>query len=466
MSKLLATRGGWTQVLTPTLLIGFVLIIVVLIGTLFVGLANLRNVYETGEVVAHTFAVKDSLDELLATMIDAETGERGFIITGAASYLEPYDRARAATSSRIARLRALTADNREQQADLDRMAAAAELRLGELADAIRQRRESSFATAQAVVATNAGKRTMDGMRTIVARMEAREDALMAVRTVQAAQSFQTARVTRFVTTGLALFTVIALFVGTLRYGAERLRAERLAETQALRLREAMQQKDDFVAVVSHELRNPTNTIAGWARMLEEKTMRPDRSDKAVTAIRRNADALRQLVDDLMDTSQLVSGRMRMTIEDVDVGEVVREAIETVRFSADNKGVGLTDDIEPGLPLMKGDGGRLKQVVWNLVANAIKFTPKGGAVVIVAQSSNPGIRLDVRDNGIGIDAAFLPHVFERYRQASVSTASQRGLGLGLAIVRHLVELHGGTVTAHSAGLGQGSTFVIELPATPD
>src|SRR5207253_9164787 len=164
MSDPLVPRTRWRYMLTPTLLTGFVLITVVLIGTLVVGLDNLRRVYETGEVVVHTYAVKDGLDELLAAMVDAETGERGFIITGEETFLEPYDRGRAATAAKIARVRDLTVDNREQQADLERMAAAVERRWEELEEAIRQRRESSFATGQAVVATNVGKRTMDGMR--------------------------------------------------------------------------------------------------------------------------------------------------------------------------------------------------------------------------------------------------------------------------------------------------------------
>lgn len=238
-------------------------------------------------------------------------------------------------------------------------------------------------------------------------------------------------------------------------------ATRVAEMQQAQLREALNQKDDFVAIVSHELRTPVNTIVGWARMLADGTMRSNRSENAIAAIARSGDALRQLIDDLMDTNQLASGRMRLTIASLYFQDVVRDAVDTVRLSADNKGVVLTEAISSSLPMIRGDAGRLKQVVWNLVANAIKFTPKDGCVDVRLTSRDTVLCLEIRDTGDGIDPAFLPHVFERYRQAT-SAQRHRGLGLGLAIVRHLVELHGGTVTAASSGLGHGSTFVVELP----
>jgi signal transduction histidine kinase len=460
-----ASTIPWSDVLTPRLLVGFVGIIAILIGTLVVGLANLRTVHVTSEAVAQTHSVKVAFQHVLTTIVDAETGERGFIITGAASYLEPYDRAREAIAAEFERAGALIANDHEQRADFDQLSGTVELKLRELAEAIRQRRESGFSAAQAQVATNVGKRTMDGIRAIVARMEAREDALLAARTAQAERSYGVALVTGFISTAMALVALIALFFGTLAVGTTRLIATRAANAQQQQLREALRQKDDFVAVVSHELRTPTNTIVGWARMLADHTMSAERSKKAIDAIGRNAESLHQLIGDLMDTSQLVSGRMRLSIDAVNLEEVVRDAMDAVRLSAENKGVGLTEVIQSDLQLMKGDPGRLKQVVWNLLANAIKFTPGGGVVTLTLASFDAGVRLTVHDTGEGIDASFLPHVFERYRQAAPGTQSRRGIGLGLAIVRHLVELHGGTVSAQSAGLGQGSTFVIELPLMP-
>ena len=190
-------------------------------------------------------------------------------------------------------------------------------------------------------------------------------------------------------------------------------------------------------------------------------MDPDRKGHAIAAIERGADSLRQLIDDLMDTTQMVSGRLRLTVAPMEVSEVVRDAIDTVRLSAENKGVTIRERIATDLPQLNGDAGRLKQVILNLLTNALKFTPRGGSVMVDASSTGTGVRIEVRDTGEGIDPAFLPHVFERYRQAA-SARAHRGIGLGLAIVKHLVELHGGSVSAQSAGLGQGTTFVVELP----
>jgi signal transduction histidine kinase len=455
---------GWTHALTPALLAGFVGIIVVLLAMLAMGLDDLRNVYVTSEAVTHTYSVKMALQQLLRTALNAETGERGFVITGEPSYLEPFNNARDALTPLVARARVLTVDgDADQQTDLAQLSSALTFKFEELDEVVRQRRESGLAAAQAAVATNVGRRTLDAMRAIVARMEAREDSLLAARVAQAAQSYRAALVTSFATTAFALFAVVALCFATLRHGSARLRATRAAEAQQTHLREVLQQKDDFVALVSHELRTPTNTIVGWARMLDEHTMRPERAGAAIAAINRNADSLRQLIDDLMDTSQLVSGRMRLAIACVDLRGVVQAAIDAVQLSADNKGVDLTYDGRSAVPLLtNGDGPRLKQVVWNLLANAIKFTSRGGSVTIAMTSDDQHVRIDVQDTGDGIDPTLLPHVFERFRQGSITTAGQQGVGLGLAIVRHLAELHGGTVTAHSDGLGHGSTFVVELP----
>jgi PAS domain S-box-containing protein len=252
------------HLLTPGVVTGFLGVAVILIATLFVGLANLRDVYETNEAVAHTFAVKTSLEELLSTLVDAETGERGFVITGDTSYLEPYNRARGALSTEFGRLRALTADNREQQVDLDRLSMATELKLRELADAVQRRQKSGFEAAQRAVADNVGKGIMDDMRVIVARMEAREDALLAERTAQAARSYESARLTRIVTTVVALLALIALFVATRRFGAARWRAAETAE----RLKVTLASIGDAVMVTDLHGRvvrlNPVaEALTGW-----------------------------------------------------------------------------------------------------------------------------------------------------------------------------------------------------------
>ena len=353
----------------------------------------------------------------------------------------------------------------EQQADTEQLAGLATVKLTELDEAIRRRREAGFAAAQAIVGTNVGKRTMDRMRAIVDRMDTREDAKLKARAALADRAYTTATLTSAGATAAAVLALAALFALTNRFGMEQARAMRTAERQAAELRDALQQKDDFVAIVSHDLRTPMNTIVGWARMLEQRTLSPEAGDRAIAAIVRSGMSMHQLIEDLLDTNQLVSGRMRLTIDIVDFERVIRQAIDTVRLSADNKGVALIAAIDSGPSPVRGDADRLRQVVWNLLGNAIKFTPEGGRITVTLTARGERLRLEVTDTGDGIAPEFLPHVFERYRQAAGVPAAQRGVGLGLAIVHHLVELHGGTVSAYSDGVGRGARFVVEIPTAP-
>jgi signal transduction histidine kinase len=452
---------AWSTLLTPTLTAGFAAIVIVLIVLLFSGLANVRHVYRASEAVAHTHAVKTALERLLSILVDAETGQRGFIITGAEKYLEPYDRARAGLSSSLEDVRSLTADNVEQRGDFERLVDLSQRKLSELQRTIALRRQAGFTAARDVIEDDVGRRLMDDLRAIVVRMEAREDQLLAVRSADAARDYYTAEVTHVVGMLIGLLAVSALFAATVNHAVQRARAARALEAKHAELRQALQLKDEFVSVISHELRTPVTTIVGWAGMLEGRLVRPERVDDAIAAINRSAAALSQLIDDLLDTGQLVSGRMRLSIGKVDLREVVTDAVDTVRLSAENKGVALmVATPHEAAVWVQGDVTRLRQVVWNLLSNGIKFTPTGGQVVLELTARAHSFRLEVRDTGAGIEPEFLPYVFDRFRQGH--SGRQQGVGLGLAIVRHLVELHGGTVTAHSDGAGKGSSFVVELP----
>ena len=239
-------------------------------------------------------------------------------------------------------------------------------------------------------------------------------------------------------------------------GDERLR-EALASAE-----EASRLKDEFLAVVSHELRTPLNAILGWARMLRAGTLPSEDVPRALETIERNAQAQAQLIEDLLDVSRIVSGKLRLDMRPVDVRDVLEESVETVRPTADARGVTLTTAIGNVGPV-SGDAQRLQQIVWNLLSNSIKFTPRGGSVSVRAEQVGSTVRIVVSDSGQGIDSEFLPHVFDRFRQAaSTGKTRRKGLGLGLAIVRHLVEAHAGTVEAASDGAGQGATFTVELP----
>ena len=243
------------------------------------------------------------------------------------------------------------------------------------------------------------------------------------------------------------------------------RAALLAREQAARARaeEASRLKDEFLATVSHELRAPLNAILGWAQILRSGSLDEERVRHAITVVERNARTQAQVIEDLLDVSRIITGKLRLDIQPISPARAIGSAIESVKPMAETKGVHLHIDLDPEAGPILGDSSRLQQVVWNLLSNAIKFTPSGGNVYVVLQRRNSEVELSVRDTGIGIEPEFLPHVFDRFRQADASTTrAVGGLGLGLAIVRHLVELHGGTVQAESGGRNQGATFLLRLP----
>ena len=229
------------------------------------------------------------------------------------------------------------------------------------------------------------------------------------------------------------------------------------------LEEAGRRKDEFIATLSHELRTPLTAILGWARILRMGENDPDTMATAIETINRSAEAQAQLIDDVLDVSRITTGKVRISSDMVNATDVAKGALETVRLAAAAKGIRLESDFEAAEALVLGDANRLQQVVWNLLSNAIKFTPEGGRVRLVVRRNLSTVSIAVTDTGIGIRSDFLPHIFEPFRQAeSATTRVHGGLGLGLSIVRYLVELHGGRITAESAGEGQGTSFLVELP----
>jgi PAS domain S-box-containing protein len=231
-----------------------------------------------------------------------------------------------------------------------------------------------------------------------------------------------------------------------------------------RLAEANRLKDEFLANLSHELRTPLNAILGWSDLLSKKQFDAATTQRAIETIARNAKAQAQLVSDVLDLSRIVAGRMRITLQPLDLGRTVHDAIDAVRPAAEAKGVNLSFEPESTPGRVAGDPDRLQQVLWNLLSNAVKFTPAEGSVWVTTRRARGEVEIEVRDTGAGIPLDFLPFVFDRFSQHDRSTSRQHGgLGLGLAIVRQLVELHGGTVRASSGGPGKGSAFTVSLPA---
>jgi PAS domain S-box-containing protein len=243
---------------------------------------------------------------------------------------------------------------------------------------------------------------------------------------------------------------------------ELLNSERAARSAA---EHASRLKDEFLATLSHELRTPLNAILGWSQLLG---MNPDKSDleQGLDAIQRNARAQTQLIEDLLDMSRIISGKVRLDVQWTDLSGVVDAAVDAVRPAAEAKEIRLRKILDPHAGPVSGDPTRLQQIVWNLLTNAIKFTPRRGKVDILLERVNSHLEITVHDSGIGIKPDFLPLVFDRFRQVDSSTTREHGgLGLGLSIVKQLVELHGGTVRAKSAGEGEGATFIVSLPLAP-
>jgi PAS domain S-box-containing protein len=238
--------------------------------------------------------------------------------------------------------------------------------------------------------------------------------------------------------------------------------ERAARAEAERMSEL---KDEFLATLSHELRTPLGAILGWAQVIAARPMEGEELLRAVQVIERNARAQTRLIEDLLDMSRITSGKVRLDVQPVEPAAFIEAALETVRPGADAKRIRLEHVLDPKAGPISGDPGRLQQVIWNLLSNAIKFTPAGGKVQVVLARVNSHIEISISDSGIGIRPEFLPHVFDRFRQADGSTTRRHGgLGLGLAIAKHLVELHGGSLKAHSPGESRGATFIVDLPLT--
>ena len=241
-----------------------------------------------------------------------------------------------------------------------------------------------------------------------------------------------------------------------------LAAERAARDEA---EAANRMKDEFLATLSHELRTPLNAVFGWARMLRRGDVRPDALQHGLEVIERNAVVQAKLIEDLLDVSRIVTGKMRLQVRAVELPAVVEAAIDAIRQAAGAKEIRLQALLDPAAGPVIGDPDRLQQVAWNLLSNAIKFTPKGGRVQVSLARVDSHVELSVSDTGQGIASELLPYIFERFRQGdSSSTRQHGGLGIGLALVRHMVELHGGSVSVRSAGVGAGATFLVRLPVS--
>ena len=277
---------------------------------------------------------------------------------------------------------------------------------------------------------------------------------------------QSGRIAPLVDAGVIVGTITVISDVSERVAVEReLRAQiATAETARQQAEQASRVKDDFLATLSHEIRTPLNAVLGWTRILRSRTPDAKMVDRAIEVIERNAAAQLTLVTDMLDMARITAGKVRLELHELDLAATVASAVDVIRPAADAKGIQLNTDLMDDIPLVRGDEDRLLQVFWNLLSNAVKFTDGGGNITVRLASTDPTVRVSIIDTGQGISPDFLPHLFQRFKQADPSAARRHGgLGLGLALVREIVHLHGGSVDVQSAGLQKGATVTVTLPA---
>jgi PAS domain S-box-containing protein len=591
--------------------VGFAVACAVVAGLAWLSFDRMNRLQEETRRVRHSLAVREQVEDVLSLMKDAETGQRGYIITGDPGYLAPFAEAVVDMPAKLAALRRLTESDPAQETRFKSLGTAITQKMAELDATIRARTDLGFDVAARIIATDRGKRLMDEIRQLAKEMVREEDRLYAARTarergesrallranvggfgvalliVSIAMALlhwttrerereQAARATAeavaavtasseawFRTTlvsigdaviatdetgrirtmnpvaerltgwteaearnrpldavfrivneatqlpvenpvtrvlrdgrgvGLANHTVLLARDGraipiddsaapirrqdgsmtgavlvfrdiTARREVEREQALALEREQAARreLETASRSKDEFVTTLSHELRTPLNAIFGWVQLLRAGTLDETARAHALEVIERNTRTQTRMVEDLLDVSRIMTGQFRIEPRPVDLATVIAAAVDAVRPAIDAKGVQLVTHVDAPAGPVAGDPDRLQQVVWNLLTNAVKFTPRGGRIEVTLERRGSQVEVRVSDTGRGISEDFLPHVFERFSQAEASTSrSQPGLGIGLALVRHLVELHGGVVDVASEGEGRGATFTVRLP----
>lgn len=455
---------------------GFALLLALLVATCVLDYRALSQLQRDQHRIAGFQETRIELAALKNDFIDAETGQRGYLLMGDESYLIPYNNAIEDLQRSNERLKNLLQPMPQLQGLRARMEEVEKTKLAELAETVRLRREKGFDAAMEVVRTNEGKKTMDELRSLTERI-ATEQTLAMELILQKAEDRKTHAEELLVVTSVILTLALCwLFFHTRRNLAERerllaseqeakialekaLAAERAAHSEAAH---ANKLKDEFLAVVSHELRTPLNAIVGWTNLLREGADEKEMQD-GFASIERNAYAQARLVDDLLDISRIVSGKLHLTIGAVDLQVVARSVVEALRPASNARGIAVTIQPAEVSTFVSGDADRLQQIAWNLVSNAIKFTPRGGSVKITFEHVASDVAMEVADTGQGISADFLPRIFDRFsQQDSSTTRGHGGLGLGLSISRHLAELHGGKILVSSEGADKGSVFRLQIP----
>lgn len=438
----------------------------------FVSVKELSTVIDRFGTARNSDNILDALGETLGALRDTEDAQRGYLLTGRPEYRQSYDASRANVNRRVDQLQVLTAGDAAQRAQIQMFGQAIDAKLNELAEAMgRYRAQGPPSALQIVMTTNQSNELMMRIRSLAVDLMNREQQTRSVQRALAATSGKRAAAMIMLTTFIAALLLLVTLVQIVRANrAEHVARERAeaaygAETQARRTSESANRlKDEFLATVSHELRTPLTAILGWSEILVNERQ-PELMEEGLRTIQSCARAQSKLIEDLLDISRIMSGKMRLSIRTIDLAGVTRAGVDSVRPAADAKGVNLHVDLDEGIRV-SADADRMQQIVWNLVSNAVKFTARGGRIDVHLRRTDSHAVISVQDSGEGIDPDFLPHVFDPFRQADASKARiHKGLGLGLSIVSHIAQAHGGTVSVVSAGKGQGATFSMTLPIMP-
>ena len=454
--------------------VGFAAAVILALAIIANGLTSYSEFLEVRDsfrLAQHSEAMLNHLSGAMGALRDAETGERGFLLTGRREYLAPYYASIKTVHARLSGLVA-SATEQPQKKRVSALAVLAAAKLTELENTISVMQRSGLEPALAIVQTGEGNALMRRIRSLADQIESSERGRLARRSADAGRIIDHALLMTLLSTmAVAALLALTLVQFTMTGRAQRLaisRADSALEAEVAARREAdslSRAKDQFIATISHELRTPLTAILGWSQMLEDKTIERQFLDEGLHAIRVCAVAQKQLIEDLLDLSRIVAGKMRLEMRTISLGEAARVGVDTVRPAADAKSIHLDLDIEENLNI-NADPDRIQQVVWNLVSNAVKFTPRGGTVRVIVCRNDSHAVIEVSDSGEGIDSEFLPHVFEPFRQADASKMRvHKGLGLGLAIVNQIVQIHGGTITVTSEGRGKGATFRVAIPIMP-
>lgn len=455
----------------------------------------------------HTQEVLTKLDETTALSLDAHLAMTSFILLGVDKYLEPLNRAKPRVTQNIARLRQLAALNPSITAETDRLEILVTGYIEKVNAKVDLRKSGGPAVADTELPWGEGEVLLDQIRASAVRIK--EIEILWLQQKEQALDRKLSW-TIWVLIGSSIAGLISLALANLIVLSE-IKKRRIAQKELIASNEGLEKnieqrtaelkdaneklkeigserevillneqnarkeaeianrlRDEFMATVSHELRTPLNSILGWARLMNGGTLDETQSKKAMTTIIKNSETQNRLIEDLLDVARVISGKLQLDLVEIDPIEIVSNSIETVRPIAEAKHMNIDQTVEKTDlgHVIRGDRSRLMQIFTNLLTNAIKFSPDGAPISVSMSFAEEGVTTSIKDSGKGISPEFLPLVFERFRQDTTNTSKNGGLGLGLAIVRNLVEIHGGTVRAESEGENKGSTFTVMLPTGDD